>query len=950
MPPATPGRIRAGEAYVRISTDNSALIRGLENAKQSIRNFGQSLKGVGADMMQVAGVISLPLAFSAKEFADFDDKMRILRAITGATNTEAQVLSANIRNLGANTAFTAAQVGQAAVELARMGFNAQEVQDGLRPILDLTRATGTDTFKLGEVASYASAALRGFGLSSQKFAEVCDIMGVAADNSAMDIADLGEALKIAAPSAKTINEDIRDTASALMLMANAGVRGSLAGTSLRKVYQSLAAQSGKVKGLSQEDLEQGIRGAEELQRMGIKLVDSNGNLRKTNVIMAEIAKKSRALKNGEKINFATDIFDLRGSLGALSIMDKYALLDTYRNMLDNANGKNKEIADEIEAGMGGMIRQVISQLKELQIAIGDALDKTFGSVRKKIIQFTNSLRTMIVVNQEFVAKLVVTIGQTFALGAALFGLGAVIKILAAGIGAVSTAITVADLLVFGWIRALVLLAKTIKAVQAAMVAWAAVHPVLAAIAGSIWFQVGAVLALLAAWKAFPAVMQTVKNVFASFANYFKPSLIEIKENFVDAFRSIKDSLVAGDFQGAVKVMMAALKLEFAMGLKPIKELWIAFKTGLHKVWLDFLFGTRFAWTEFSYGFKNDWLKFTNGLSEAWNAVWNGMKLAFNRFSWEFSTFWNDIVAHFKKAFIELKALNPFSDMTAADVEAEKNAIDAETKAKNNAAFTRYNATKGEIESENKALKARHEAAEKALIAEYNAKLKSILDERANRFAELENAQAQEAAALYDEIRELQIAYNNAKAYANSFIEMRAKAKELEKYFEKIVHTFKLDANMQKIVERYKRALESGDDKTKDQAEADLLKAIERERNLARKRSDQFYAKLEDAQSDRVISKEEDAELRALAKERAKHLKMQEALEGLMRTGMESTEAAIADEKKRSGIGAWSSEAINAMLNNTDAKRTADATESSAKTLTIIERHLKNRTIATVYGA
>ena len=67
---ATASRIRAGEAYVRITTDNSALVRGLENAKQHLRDFGQSLKGVGADMMQLAGAISLPLAFSAKEFAD----------------------------------------------------------------------------------------------------------------------------------------------------------------------------------------------------------------------------------------------------------------------------------------------------------------------------------------------------------------------------------------------------------------------------------------------------------------------------------------------------------------------------------------------------------------------------------------------------------------------------------------------------------------------------------------------------------------------------------------------------------------------------------------------------------------------------------------------------------------------------------------------------------------
>ena len=174
MPNATAPRIRAGEAYVRITADNSALIRGLDAARDALRSFGQSLKGIGADMMQLSGAIALPLAMSAKAFADYDDKVRILAAITGSAANETAALTKYMRELGATTAFTAEQVAQGGVELARMGFNAAEVKDGLKPIMDLVRATGTETFRLGEVASYASATMRGFGLSSEKFAYVCD--------------------------------------------------------------------------------------------------------------------------------------------------------------------------------------------------------------------------------------------------------------------------------------------------------------------------------------------------------------------------------------------------------------------------------------------------------------------------------------------------------------------------------------------------------------------------------------------------------------------------------------------------------------------------------------------------------------------------------------------------------------------------------------------------------
>ena len=92
MPNATAPRIRAGEAYIRITADNSALIRGLDAAKEALRSFGQTLKGIGTDMMQLSGVIALPLALSAKEFADFDDKVRILKAITGAAAAETSAL------------------------------------------------------------------------------------------------------------------------------------------------------------------------------------------------------------------------------------------------------------------------------------------------------------------------------------------------------------------------------------------------------------------------------------------------------------------------------------------------------------------------------------------------------------------------------------------------------------------------------------------------------------------------------------------------------------------------------------------------------------------------------------------------------------------------------------------------------------------------------------------
>ena len=455
--------------------------------------------------------------------------------------------------------------------------------------------------------------------------------------------------------------------------------------------------------------------------------------------------------------------------------------------------------------------------------------------------------------------------------------------------------------------------------------------------GDIVPLIGICLAFLAVWKAIPAVLDYASRVMDEAAGHFKPAITDIKNTFLDAFSVIKDALVGGDMQGAVKVLLASLKLEFALGLKPLKELWISTKGILHEQFLDLLFGARLAWANFSYGFLNDWTNFADTISEVWDTVWSGVLLAFNRVMWEMKSVWRSI----QKFYYNLK-----SEITGGDYSAEIKLVEQAE----NRDFTEYVQGKAGIEKNSERLRAEHRAKEDALIREYNAAISGIMKDRENKFAELEDNRLKEFVKMNDEIFELRKGFENAKNYVAAFGAMRKRAQEIEKYFADIVKMVKVDANMQRIVESYKRALESGDEEKRDAAEAALIRAINRERNLARKTSDKFYSRLEEAQSDRVITDEEDKELRALAKERAKHLKLQEQLENIMQTGVASTQAAISEDQKRNGIGGWSSDAVNAMLNNSESKRTADATESSAKTLLDIKRHLQNRKTTITYGS
>lgn len=386
--------ITAGMVFINMTLKDAELRDGLKKSQQKIESFASHAKralaeinlaasGSGAAFLAVSGQV-----YSAmRVFTRFDDKIRTLKAISGGTASAIAGLEKYIRQQGATTAFTADQIADGTVELSRMGFEVDELQEALRPVMDLVRATGEETFKLGEVSDYAASVLRIFNLRADKFGDVCDVMAFAANKSSAGIADMGEAFKIAGPSAAAVNEDVRDTAAALMLMANAGIKGSLAGTSLRKIYQSIAAESGKTEGLSAEEIQAGYRGSEALQSLGIRVVDDKGNLRKAADVMVDLARAVRDMKTGEKINFATEVFDLRGSLGALTMLaDSSGQMKKFHSEMQNIAGYAHNLAEEMESGPGGVLRRLFAGLSEAARSFGMIAFQAFSPL---LVQLTN---------------------------------------------------------------------------------------------------------------------------------------------------------------------------------------------------------------------------------------------------------------------------------------------------------------------------------------------------------------------------------------------------------------------------------------------------------------------------------------------------------------------------------------------------------------------------------
>ena len=295
-----PGKIRAGQAFVELYGDDSELQRTLANTKKRLQSFGTAMAGIGAKMVGVSTMLATPFAFATKKFADFDDAMRMVRAVSSATAEEFKVLTATAERLGRETSFMAKDAAEGMISLARIGFKPMQINATIGAVLNLARATGTD---LGQAAEIAANNMRVFDIEVSRMTNVVDILTATANNSAQTLIDLSEGLKMAGPQAAAAGDDIRNVAASLGVLANMGIKGSLAGTALRKAYSQFANVDiqGKLKAIG-----------------NIDTIDKSGNLRAMPDIMADIAEVMNKCPV-PSVCIAEEIFDLRGALAGLQL-------------------------------------------------------------------------------------------------------------------------------------------------------------------------------------------------------------------------------------------------------------------------------------------------------------------------------------------------------------------------------------------------------------------------------------------------------------------------------------------------------------------------------------------------------------------------------------------------------------------------------------------------------
>ena len=605
--PNTSG-IRAGRAFVELGVSDR-LTAGLRKAQRRLRAFGDRVRAVGARLTAISAGIGAGFVISTRIFAGFDDRMRVVRAVTGATEQQFESLREEAKRLGRTTSFTAGQVADAMTELGRAGFDPQAILDSTEAVLALARATNTELPRATEIAG---AALRGFNIPATEMGRVSDVLAATANKSAQTLEDLFEAFKPVAPLAVETGESIEDVAAAIGILANNGIKGSLAGNALARAYKNLSNEARQA----------------ELRRIGVEAVDASGNLRPLADILNDLAKATQGLGSAERLAIFETLFG-RGQAAALKMASSAQAFDVLRDEIRRSAGIAVQTADQMDAGIGGAFRRLLSAAEGIAIAIGEAIEQPVRRAADALSKIAGWITMVVNRNRELIATIAKVTAIVFGVGLALVVAGAAIV----GLGAV-----------FGS------LATIVAGVGAAI---GVIGSVLGALLSPIGLVVAAVVGLGSA-------LLVSTGVAGDALDWLGEQFTRLRDRATKVVQGIADALAAGDVALAAEILWLSLKLVWQKGVAALNSVWLSarnfFITTAQKMWFGALAAAQIVW----HALEVAWIETTSFMSKTWT-----------RFTTGFKKIWESATSFVAKRMLEIQGLFDSS----LDVDAAKQLVD-----------------------------------------------------------------------------------------------------------------------------------------------------------------------------------------------------------------------------------------------------------------------------------
>jgi len=402
----------------------------IELQSSGFYKLGKALEPVGKDLTKK---ITLPLiglgAAAIKVGSDFEAGMSEVGAISGATGNDLKKLEEKAKEMGATTKFSASESAEALKYMAMAGWDTTQMLDGLDGVMMLAASSGED---LGLVSDIVTDALTAFGMEAKEASNFADLLASASSNSNTNVAMLGESFKYVAPLFGSLGYSAEDAALALGLMANAGIKGSQAGTSLKTAIANLANPTDKM--------------AAAMGQLGLSITDANGEMLPFKSVMDELRSKFAGLTEEQQAQYAATIFGKEAMSGMLAIIN--ASPEDYEKLTQATreyNGVAKEMAETMEDNLQGEITKLKSALEGVGIQLFEILVPHLQTLVEKLQQAVEWFGNLSPATQETIVKvaaLAAAIGPLLMIGGKLIGgIGTTISAISTISGAIAVATT-----------------------------------------------------------------------------------------------------------------------------------------------------------------------------------------------------------------------------------------------------------------------------------------------------------------------------------------------------------------------------------------------------------------------------------------------------------------------------------------------------------------------------